>query len=328
MRLVADVGGTNVRFACAVDGLIDNVRAMRLADYASFDDALAAYVSGCGTGPWRDAAIAAAGPVVDGNVRLTNAPWSISSAGVAAALGIERVALVNDLAAVAMAIAHLGRGDSRPLGKDPMGRGAGISNRSGEEDAALPRLAVNVGTGLGAAAVLAHSGGWCVVSSEAGHMRGMPKLALPYSSGVDEAGCVEDVLSGDGLVKLAQRFAHQGAGLAQPGPASAREVFDTAREDDGRARACVLACETFARFLGCVAGDLVLATGAWGGVYLTGSVVDGWVASGRTAGFVETFADKGAMRARMQVVPVNVIECANPALVGLANMVVGPIRSA
>lgn len=117
-RLVADIGGTNARFARADDSriLFDHLT-LEVADYATFDAALAHYlVTIAEPEDFSGAAIAGAGPVLDRAISLTNCNWRITAADVSATLGGKPVRLFNDLEAVALALPHLSQSDLRWIG--------------------------------------------------------------------------------------------------------------------------------------------------------------------------------------------------------------------
>jgi glucokinase len=114
------------------------------------------------------------------------------------------------------------------------------------------------------------------------------------------------------LARLHQHLAGDRAGDA--GPASS--VFAEASRDAAAARTV----ELFTAILGRIAGDLTLATAAWGGVYLCGSVATAWSAIADADRFRAEFTRKGPMRARMQQVPTAVIRRDIAALFGLAMM--------
>lgn len=294
-RLVADVGGTNVRFALAdASGGLRHLKTWQVADFGSFGDALRAYLREIGLAECDGVAIGAAGPVDAGRVKLTNAPWGIDAGEASAACGGAPVILVNDLEAAAMALPFLDAAAVRPLG-----------GRDLVAPANLRRLAVNVGTGFGAATLVPVGDGWITCPSEAGHM------SLPLVRGLSLGEgrlSVEDVLSGRGVVALYRQF----GGTVE---VDAKTIFATARTDPNSARTC----EVFTKALGAVAGDLVLATAAWGGVYLFGSVVSGWAGVADTAAFRRAFEDKGMMTGRMRGLPSALVACADPALIGLAH---------
>ena len=88
----------------------------------------------------------------------------------------------------------------------------------------------------------------------------------------------------------------------------------------GRDAAAARTVELFTAILGRIAGDLALATCAWGGVYLCGSVATAWAAIADVERFRAEFTRKGPMRTRMLKVPTAVIRRDNAALFGLAMM--------
>ena len=303
-RLVADVGGTNVRFARALeDGTLADRAEHGTAGYPAFADALNAYLGEVGGGEGcRSASIGAAGPVAGGEVRLTNGDWTIREGDVSAVLGGVPVSLFNDLEAAALAIPWLDPADLRPVVVPEAAPEAGGA-----------RLAVNVGTGFGAAALLPAGDGWISQPGEPGHMTfgatTGEELAL-RSDLEPPALSVEDLLSGSGLVSLYRRF----AASEPPAALHSREVLARTGHDAAARRSV----ELFTAVLARVAGDLVLATAAWGGVYLFGSVALGWREGADLEAFRERFIAKDKMAARMSAVPVYAVTSEAAPLIGLA----------
>jgi glucokinase len=302
-RLVADAGGTNVRFAIAdADGRLDRVKIFQVADFPTFLDALSAYRADAGGLREIGAgAIAAAGPVDGDVVKLTNNAWTIDRAKISAMLNGVPIALVNDLEAVAAALPHLGSADLTAIGAPAPVR---PDRRT--------MLAVNVGTGFGAASVIWRDGRWYTCPSEAGHMTLGQVDAI---AGLPVDASIESVLSGSGLAELHARLAGgRGAGDSRiPANVLAESVRDAA---------VARTVELFTDILGRIAGDLALATCAWGGVYLCGSVAAAWSAIADTGRFRAEFVRKGAMRTRMQRVPTAVIRRDIASLYGLAMMAI------
>lgn len=291
--LVGDIGGTNARFALSPrPGAIIDIKTFKVADFASCEAAIAAYLAALPETPLRDrpigrAAIAAAGPTDEaGAIALTNASWRLTPSEISNALAGAPVQLVNDLEAVALALPHLCASDFRGLGPEIH---APLSGNL---------LALNVGTGLGAAIAVNTAGHWSAIATEAGHMTFAARI--PHEQNlIEQAASYEDFLSGSGLRRLAAR-----AGVdadADPKDAIPQETWQ-------------IFTEIFAR----LAGDLVLATGTWGGVYLTGSVANAWSGAADMSAFREIFAAKGKMQTRMQRVPVRLITASEPALLGLS----------
>lgn len=302
-RIVADVGGTNSRFGISAGpGDLGEVRVYPTSGEASFTDALATYVADIGARAapsWcRSVSIAAAGPVDAGLVRLTNAAWSISAREVSLFLGGVPVSLVNDLEAVGLLLPHLQPTDVASIG--------------GVENAALTgnRIAVNVGTGFGAAtAVRAGEGRWAVAAGEAGHMS-LALASVEEAAILGSGATIEDFVSGAGVVRL--HAAHLQEAKSEAGR-SADAVFAAVGHDPAAARTAVM----LSRLLGRITGDLVLATAAWDGAFLCGSVARAWLRVADIAAFRSAFESKGPMHDRMARVPTFLINQPEPALMGL-----------
>ncbi len=305
LRLVADVGGTNARFALAApDGCCTAAANLRVADFPTFDDALAAYLGRLDRqtcGRIASAAFAAAGPVEHNVIKLTNAPWQLAAPHLAEQLGGVPAAIFNDLQAVALALPFLGGQDVTPIGAVT------------RPEAAPPErmVAVNVGTGFGAATAIPAGEGWTACPSEAGHMSlaatDAEEAELLATLCPGRAATLEDVLSGAGVGALY-------AWLSGGQPIAADAVFARANDDPASARTVGM----LSRWLGRAAGDLVLATAAWGGAFLLGGVVSGWHPLCDHEAFRAAFEDKGKMRARMGGVFSGVVTRQDVALLGLA----------
>lgn len=293
MRLIADVGGTNARFALAGPEEPGEVAILPVADFPDFAAALAAW-PGAAREEISSAAIAAAGPRDGDSVSLTNAPWRIAAGEVSQALGGVPVRVLNDLEAVALGLPGLSVRDVELITEPGADPSAG---------APLPMLAANIGTGFGAAVAIPVPGGWIALGTEAGHMS-----LTPATSAEDlllrTVRSAEDAFSGPGYAKLF------GAPVREGGEA----VHPVQGETLGEERR--LYSRIFGRFL----GDLVLATGAWGGVWLCGGVVTDFDRVFERDEVLRAFRRKGPMGARMGRVPVCRITLDAPALHALARV--------
>ena len=123
--LLADIGGTNARFAladtrAATPLLDDTVRGFAVADFPSLADAAQHYLdeirAELGEVEVRHGVFAVAGRVDGDEARITNHPWVISLSRTRDALGFDGLRLVNDFAAQAMALPLLGRHDVVSIG--------------------------------------------------------------------------------------------------------------------------------------------------------------------------------------------------------------------
>jgi len=121
--LVGDIGGTNARLALVdSEGHIRHPKTYAAADYASLTDVIATYMEGLTKGRrLARAALAVAGPVVDGEIAFTNIDWRISEGELVGAFEFETARLLNDFAAQAMAAPMLAPDNLRQIGPDMKG---------------------------------------------------------------------------------------------------------------------------------------------------------------------------------------------------------------
>jgi glucokinase len=305
-RLISDVGGSNARFARAANGMFNERRTYHTADYPTFYDAMQRYLADTGGAEdCRSAAVGVAGPVNAGKAKLTNAPWVFTERDISEALGGVPTELLNDLQTVAVALPHLTEKDLRAIG---------AAHRAAD---ARTMLALNVGTGFGGATAVPVRSGWISLGCEPGHMS-LGAVDAEQFRVLEGIPTVEEALSGRGVLALYRHIAAR-RGAPMPDGRSGADIFASAASD-------TIAAETaqvFSRLLGRVAGDLVLATGAWGGVYLCGSVALGWAKVGDLGAFREAFESKGPMAGLMQGIYSGVIERDDINLFGLAVLGIG-----
>ncbi|MHA6205928.1 glucokinase [Dyella soli] len=318
--LLADLGGTNVRFALADPGraaplLDDSVRRYRVKDYASLADAIRQYFDDTGLRAQR-AIIAAAGRISEGEtVKVTNNPWAVAAHALQAELRMDSVHLVNDFAAQAMAVPLLTHDQLSPVGPQPMPT---LGLREPQTF-----VVMGPGTGLGVAGLLRREGHWIVLETEGGHAG----FAAHTAEDVeilhrlnDRFGRVsnERMICGNGLVNLYLALADI---AGQPAEEYTPEDI-TARAEAGTDPLCVRTVETLAGIFGSVAGDLVLSLGGWDGVYLTGGVLPILLPWLKRGGFRERFEAKGRFRETMEHVPTVAMIHPEPGLLGAAALAV------
>ena len=258
MIFVGDIGGTSARFACYADGERRGVAELDTARFETAEQMLAAALDMLPAGARSTCCLAVAGPVLDGEARLTNAPIAFTRAGVAASTGVAQVALVNDLVALGTAVAHSSEDSFELLDGVPAGG---------------PKAVVAVGTGLGMAIV---SEGRCV-ASEGGHARIAPVgaferelLAFTESEVAEQGGIVawEHYLSGRGVEGLHRAVCAVWG--AKPPTLEAREVVRLGLTSEDPV--CHTTVETLAGMLATACGGLAATGLTLGGVYLGGSV--------------------------------------------------------
>lgn len=310
-RLLADVGGTNVRFAIQRPGEQPSSPGVLSADaFATLADAARAYLADVDLADRpRIAAFAVASPVVGDRVDMTNRNWSFSIDALRRKLRVDRLLVVNDLEAVALALPVLDAADLVRIGQG-----------TAQPDA--PSGVVAPGTGLGMAGLIPRDGGHIALASEGGHAT---------MSAADEAEdaviawlrrdlghvSAERVLSGPGLVNLRRALAAI-RGLPDEPELTPAEIGRRALA--GTHPLARATAEMFSGMLGTVAGNLALTLGARGGIYIAGGVVPRLRTAFDRERFRRRFEDKGRFQPYLASIPTWLVTHKTPALLGLATL--------
>lgn len=314
--LVADIGGTNARFALADPRAAmplreTGIRRYEVAAFASLAEAARRYLDDAGLAPGAlaGAVFAVAGHVDSEGARMTNHPWVVSRTRLAAALGLDDVRLVNDFTAQAMAIPLLDAASLAPIGATPA-----PAPLDGDRTFAI----MGPGTGLGVGGLLLRDGRAYALETEGGHAGfapGTPLEAAILEHLARDYGRVsnERLFSGPGLANIHRALC---AITGDDAPALSPEaVAAGARAGDAR---CVQAVDVFCSALGAAAGDLVLILGAWDGLFLAGGMTLELVDALRHSGFRARFEQKGRFAPVMAGVPTRAILHPEAGLLGAA----------
>lgn len=305
-RLLGDIGGTHARFALQTDDASASFDHEVVYDCQHFPGVLEMvehYLREATDLTPGAAAIGIAAPVTGDRVDMTNLQWSFSVASLKAALGLQRLVVVNDFTALALALPVLADDERRRVGD-------GVPAQDGAWGV------LGAGTGLGVGGLVAvgdGSGRHCALAGEGGH------VTLAGANDWEDAilrelrrrfghASAERALSGAGIVNLYQACAE-----------TAGKPFDalTGEQISERARAgsdtlCEQAIGLFFKLLGSVAGNLALTLGARRGVYIGGGIVPALGELIDRSDFRQRFEDKGRYAAYLSQIPTYVIEAKTP----------------
>jgi glucokinase len=260
----------------------------------------------------RAAVFAVATPVTSDRVALTNSPWVFSIEETRAALGLERLAVINDFTAQALAIPLLQDDERRQIGDGAPVEGEAIG-------------VIGPGTGLGVGGLLPVGTRWQPIPGEGGH------ASLAPQDEVEDAILVhlrarfghvsaERVLSGPGLINLATALAAiEGVELEIDDPLQVGE-----RARSGECRFCGAALGRFSAMLGAAAGDLALTLGARGGIYIGGGLVKRLGDLFDDARFRAAFVAKGRLERFLVPIPTYLVTRRDPGLLGAAALALAP----
>lgn len=305
--LVADVGGTNARFATvgATAHQLDRIEILRCADYDRIEDAIDAYLLLHDIESLSEVCLAVAGPVDQDLADLPNNHWAFSRRALELSLGVP-LTILNDFTAQVLCVDVLQPDELQWFGT-PRPVDPGI------------RAVLGAGTGLGVGIQMPNRD---VIPSEGGHAGFAPVndheieifrvLQQRY-----RRVSAERLLSGPGLENIfwANRQIERPDPSADRETRSARQIAQMAAEGDRLAQRTV---HDFFDILATFAGDIALFTWSTGGVYLSGGVVRKLSAFLDTGRFRARFEDKGRFTRFCETVPIAWITHEYPGLLGCA----------
>jgi len=264
------------------------------------------------------ASFGVAGPVVNGQAKITNLPWMMDEANLAKVLGLSSVHLLNDLLAYAHAVPFLTEKDLHVLNTGRAVPGGAI-------------VVVAPGTGLGEAYLTWNGKAYRPQPSEGGHADFAPSNTLEtgllhYLLERFDHVSYERVCSGSGLANIYDylkdgSYAEEPDWLAEK-MLSAHDrtpvIVKAALDKDRPCRLCQATLGMFISILGAEAGNMALKVMATGGVYLGGGIPTRILSAIERGPFMEVFGRKGRMSKLMEKIPVYVILNPKAALLGAA----------
>lgn len=264
------------------------------------------------------ACFGAAGPVIGGQIKVTNLPWVINAKSLKTELHLKSVHLLNDLEAIAHAVTHLEASDVLTLN---------IGHPQPEGVVAV----IAPGTGLGEAYLTWDGKRYRAHASEGGHADFAPRNALEIGllsfllERIEHVD-VERVSSGLGIPNIYDYLKHRGEEAEPPWLAESLKkaedptivISQAAMETDDPCALCVRTLETFVSILAAEAGNLALKVLATGGVYLGGGIPPRVLPFLKDPRFLASFRSKDRLSSLLEQIPVHVILNSKVGLLGAA----------
>lgn len=308
LALVADIGGTNARFALAPlhgDGTIFEERKWRVADYPTLADAARTYIEEVSPdNPPKVGVVAVAAPSNRDEVRMTNCAWQFSISDTQRKLGFEHLQVINDFAANSWAVLDLPESDLMILG-----------DKTFNPDRKGTFAALGPGTGLGVGAVRRDADGTLhVIETEGGHIDFAPvteehdRILVHLRERFGRVS-YERLLCGTGLVNIYDAVTKEGTEIKP------EEITRRSAEGDETAHHVV---ELFCEILGSFAGNVALMHGAWDGVFLSGCMLRTMSEVLASGGFRQRFETKGRFSSMLADIPTALVMQPSLGLLGSA----------
>jgi glucokinase len=271
------------------------------------------------------ACFAIAGPVVNDTAQLTNLTWALDARTLESQLGIAKVSLINDFAAVGYGVLGL---DSEDL----------LTLQAGHPKSRSPMAIIGAGTGLGHCYLIPEGDTYRVFSAEGGHADFAPRSELEFQllqyflkkHDDLERISVERVVSGPGIVLIYQflrdRLSHSES------PAIARTVTNWERGDrtvdpaaaiataavENSDRLCEKTMQMFIEAYGSQSGNFALQLLPYGGLYIAGGITPKILPLMQAGSFLQAFTNKGRMKPLLESIPVHIVLNPKVGLIGAA----------
>ncbi len=332
LLLAGDIGGTKtiLRLVEASEGAV--LRTLHEERYPSknFPDLVPIvkqFLAAANTPTPQKACFAIAGPVVNNTAKLTNLAWFLDSSRLEEQLGIARVTLINDFAAVGYGILGLEKEDVLTL-------------QSGKPNPEAPIGILGAGTGLGQGFLIKTGDVYQVFPSEGGHSDFAPRTELEFQllkylleKHDIQRISVERVVSGMGIVSIYQflrdrKIAVESPEVGQVVRTWEQEAGQEKTVDPGAAigtaavaqsdRLSEQTMQLFVEAYGAEAGNLALKLLPYGGLYVGGGIAPKILPLLQDGSFMLNFSSKGRMRSILQDIPVHIILNSQVGLIGAA----------
>jgi len=322
LLLAGDIGATNTRVAL-FDPKGDirkpsHVRMYSGADFHGLVEVLRDFLGDIDQ-PVVAACFGAAGPVIDGRVKLTNINWVVDAKELRNEFDLKAAWLINDLKAIANSV--------------PLLKGAEVKTlNEGKPEAGGTIAVIAPGTGLGVGFLTWAAGRYHAYATEGGHADFAPVNAvhdemLVYLRGKFKQVAVEYVGAGVGIpniydfLKVSGR-AQEPSWLADEIAAASdptRVIVDNAISGKPGSEICEQTLEIFVTVLAGEAGSLALQLGSTGGVFIGGGIPLRILPAFERYGFMRTFLLKIGYEYWLERFPVKIIMHPEPGLLGAAD---------
>jgi glucokinase len=308
-NLIADIGGTNARFALSVGNEVHDEMEVQCAEFPTLVDAVEHYLNTIGVAQQRpqQAAFAIAAALNGDHIHLTNSHWEFSIQAVCNELKLKRLIVVNDFTALAMAVRHLHADELMQVG-------------GSQPEPNKPIAVLGPGTGLGVSGLIPAAGNWIPLEGEGGHVSWSPADAretavLNHLWKTFSHVSTERVLSGMGLVNVYTAL----CALDNKPVQNLQPADITTQGLNGTDATCVETLQMFCGILGSAAANLVLTLGAKGGVYIAGGIVPRLGDYFLQSPFRQRFEHKGRYDSYLASIPAYVMTAKRPAFTGLVH---------
>jgi glucokinase len=322
MILAGDIGGTKTNLALyekETSGILQCKlrQSFASADYAQFDDVLAAFIQP--NMSIDSACFGIAGPIVDQRCQTTNLPWIIDAKTLTETLATQQVKLLNDLEAMAVGMLYSQADDLIELNPKAQQQSGNIA-------------VIAAGTGLGQAILywdgthhqpIATEGGHCDFAAQTKQQdQFLHYLRHQFTDHVSW----ERVLSGDGFGYIYDFLVTTGFGSACPSVPSnntpSAEDRNAIISQLGMSKAdpvCIETVRLFVELYASEAGNLALKCLSTGGLFIGGGIGPKIRPALENGDFIQAFTAKGRFQGLLEKMSIKLSLNPDTPLIGAAH---------
>jgi glucokinase len=315
MILAGDIGGTKCSLGLFEPrgSILHAVFKLRLAtrDFTNCSDLIAAFLHHAGLElekthsetntnlHFTAAAFGVAGVVANNQHYAENLPWLVDPASIRQNLNIDRVLLLNDLAATALSLDHLATHEFHTLNPGTPVPGA-------------TKAVIAAGTGLGTAILFFDGSEYRVAASEEGMADFAPRTdrefeLLQYWRQRISHLRTEDFVAGRAFRRIHEflnsSLVHDSFNSPDSNPAA--EISDRALS--GSCQTCSETLQFWSHLLAGVAGNFALHAMALGGMFIGGGIAAKILPRTSPEPFLRSFSGDGKLRPVLERVPISVV---------------------
>lgn len=321
MLIAGDIGGTKTYLALYLNQSIKASTPIvestfTNSNFNDFYEILNSFVSSI-NGDITKICLGVAGPVIDGEVKLTNINWTISEKRLKSDYNFGKVKLLNDLEALAYYIPHLNQDDFVEIQPGKFKQNHNI-------------VVIGIGTGLGEAFLTWNDQNYDIHHSEGGHSDFSPKndeevRLLQFLINKYDYVNVESVCSAIGICNIylylknsvKMQINDELQDIIKNSTDPSKIIIQDATSKIP-SKICSKTLEIFVSILATEIGNFALKLIPSSGVYLGGGIPNKIVKLLKKESFLRILKDKGKMSHLLDQFPIRVILNSRSGLYGSA----------
>ena len=325
--LVADIGGTNARFAYQEkdNGKLNNFTYLKCADFENIYDAIE-YYQQTNNLDIENMSIALASHTTKDSIKFTNNHWKFKQSEIFKYFSLNKLIFVNDFVAQCLSLASFYKNISQNklLNKKILNVYNLKTIKNGTPIKNAPLLVTGPGTGLGVCTLLNINNYPLAIEGEGGHSSFAPNSdleieLLQYLRKKYDHVSNERIVSGSGIEEIYEFicFKHKSPFENLKAPI----IGENALNGEPKAYETI---KLFFSIFGTIISSVILINGAQSGVVIAGGITPKLHSILNESDFELNFLNKGRRYDYVKTVPIWLTENNNNGLIGASKAIVNP----